>query len=84
VLVTVEHTIAPADADSFLGLAAELRRVRRRTGATLWHLHRDPDRCQSGYSSFRQVRGSAGGVFGVRSSRKLKYGATKGSGADTV
>jgi hypothetical protein len=39
---------------------------------------------QSGYSSFRQVRGSAGWVFGVRSSRKLKYGATNGSGADTV
>jgi hypothetical protein len=29
------------------------------------------DRRQSGYSSFRQVRGSAGWVFGVRSSRKL-------------
>ena len=40
--------------------------------------------CQSGYSSFRQVRGSAGWGFGVRSSRKLKYGATNGSGADTV
>ena len=26
---------------------------------------------QSGYSSFRQARGSAGGAFGVRSSRKL-------------
>jgi hypothetical protein len=26
---------------------------------------------QSGYSSFRQLRGSAGGPFGVRSSRKL-------------
>jgi len=39
---------------------------------------------QSGYSSFRQVRGSSGWAFGVRSSRKLKYGATKGSGAATV
>src|SRR5439155_2510354 len=39
---------------------------------------------QSGYSSFRQARGSAGSGFGVRSSRKLKYGATNGSGADTV
>jgi hypothetical protein len=39
---------------------------------------------QSGYSSFRQERGSAGWPFGVRSSRKLKYGATNGSGADTV
>jgi hypothetical protein len=44
----------------------------------------DPDRRQSGYSSFRHVRGSAGWVFGVRSSRKLKYGATNGSGAITV
>jgi predicted metal-binding membrane protein len=39
---------------------------------------------QSGYSSFRQARGSAGWTFGVRSSRKLEYGATNGSGADTV
>jgi hypothetical protein len=31
-----------------------------------------PGRCQSGYSSFRQLRGSAGWAFGVRSSRKLK------------
>ena len=30
-----------------------------------------PDRRQSGYSSFRQARGSAGWAFGVRSSRKL-------------
>ncbi len=29
-------------------------------------------RTQSGYSSFRQLRGSAGCVFGVRSSKKLK------------
>src|SRR4029450_12708412 len=39
---------------------------------------------QSGYSSFRHERGSAGWGFGVRSSRKLKYGTTNGSGADTV
>jgi hypothetical protein len=40
---------------------------------------------QLGYSSFRQERGGASGsVFGVRSSRKAKYGATNGSGADTV
>src|SRR6266542_4714583 len=43
-----------------------------------------PDRRQSGYSSFRQVRGSASWAFGVRSSSKLKYGATNGSGAVTV
>src|SRR5207245_10651245 len=46
--------------------------------------HRRRDRNQSGYSSFRQVRGSAGWAFGVRSSMKLKYGATNGSGADSV
>ena len=39
---------------------------------------------QSGYSSFRKVRGSWYGAFGVRSSSKLKYGATNGSGAITV
>ena len=39
---------------------------------------------QSGYSSFRKVRGSSGWGLGVRSSRKLKYGATNGSGALTV
>ena len=41
-------------------------------------------RDQSGYSSLRQVRGSSGWAFGVRSSRKLWYGATNGSGAITV
>ena len=41
-------------------------------------------RDQPGYSSLRQVRGSSGWAFGVRSSRKLKYGATNGSGAVTV
>ncbi len=39
---------------------------------------------QSGYSSFRHERISEGCGFGVRSSRKLKYGATNGSGAITV
>jgi hypothetical protein len=42
------------------------------------------DRTQSGYSSLRQARSASGGGFGVRSSRKLKYGATNGSGAVTV
>ena len=45
---------------------------------------RCPDRRQFGYSSFRHARGSAGWAFGVRSSRKLEYGATNGSGAITV
>jgi hypothetical protein len=38
----------------------------------------------SGYSSLRQARGSTGGGFDVRSSRKEWYGATNGSGAATV
>src|SRR5438105_4506280 len=41
-------------------------------------------RNQSGYSSFRKVPAMSGWAFGVRSSKKLKYGATNGSGADTV
>jgi len=45
---------------------------------------RRPDRNQSGYSSFRKVLALSGWAFGVRSSKKLKYGATNGSGADTV
>ena len=39
---------------------------------------------QSGYSSLRQARGSSAPGFGVRSSRKEWYGATNGSGAETV
>jgi hypothetical protein len=39
---------------------------------------------QSGYSSLRQARGSSGSGFGVRASRNEWYGATNGSGADTV
>jgi MFS family permease len=41
VLVTVEYALAPGNADAFLALAPELRRMRRRTGAIHWHLHRD-------------------------------------------
>jgi hypothetical protein len=44
-----------------------------------------PARAQSaGYSSFRKMWGSDGFGSGVRSMRKLKYGATNGSGAETV
>ncbi len=58
----------------------------------LWCTSRDRDQdcepapsgAQSGYSSLRKVRGSSGWGLGVRSSRKLKYGATNGSGALTV
>ena len=39
---------------------------------------------QNGYSSLRQLRGSSGCGFGVRSSSMLKKGATNGSGAITV
>src|ERR1035438_5046475 len=41
VLVTVEYALASENTDAFLAAAGELRRVRRRTGATSWHLHRD-------------------------------------------
>jgi hypothetical protein len=37
-----------------------------------------------GYTSFRQLRGSAGWAFGVGSSTRLWYGATNGSGAATI
>ena len=46
-----------------------------------------PDRAldsQNGYSSLRQLRGSSGCGFGVRSSSMLKKGTTNGSGAITV
>ena len=45
---------------------------------------REVEPSQSGYSSFRHERGTSGCSFGVRSSRKAKYGWTNGSGADTV
>jgi MFS family permease len=41
VLVTVDYLLAPGNADAFLNAATDLRRIRRRTGATRWHLHRD-------------------------------------------
>jgi MFS family permease len=41
VIVTVEYALAPGNVDAFLAETGELRRVRRRTGATRWHLHRD-------------------------------------------
>jgi MFS family permease len=39
--VTVEYAIQPAQVDAFLALTGDLRRLRRRTGAVHWHLHRD-------------------------------------------
>jgi MFS family permease/quinol monooxygenase YgiN len=41
IAVTVTYRVAPGQADAFLTHAAQLRRTRRRTGATHWHLHRD-------------------------------------------
>jgi MFS family permease len=41
VAVTVEYDLAPDNVEAFLAAAHELRRARRRTGATHWHLHRD-------------------------------------------
>jgi MFS family permease len=42
-LVTVEYDLAPGNASAFLAVAPELHRMRRRTGATRWYLHRDVD-----------------------------------------
>jgi MFS family permease len=39
--VTVEYAIQPSQVDAFLALTGDLRRLRRRTGAVHWHLHRD-------------------------------------------
>lgn len=43
VAVTVQYAVQPSRVDAFLALAAELRRLRRRTGAVHWHLHQDVD-----------------------------------------
>ena len=40
-LITVEYRVAAGHTEDFLALAGELRRLRRRTGALRWHLHRD-------------------------------------------
>lgn len=41
IAVTVEYPVRPEAVGRFLELAGELRRLRRRTGAIHWHLHRD-------------------------------------------
>ncbi len=41
VAVNVTYQLRPDTMDAFLAAAVELRRVRRRTGAIHWHLHRD-------------------------------------------
>jgi MFS family permease len=43
VLVTVEYTVTPAREAAFLDAMDNLRRSRRRTGATRWELYRDGD-----------------------------------------
>jgi MFS family permease len=43
VLVTVEYTVAPAREAAFLAAMDNLRRSRRRTGASRWELYRDGD-----------------------------------------
>jgi len=43
VSVTVEYELQPPKVDAFLALTGELRRMRRRTGAVHWHMHRDID-----------------------------------------
>lgn len=41
VVVSVDYHVAPGNSAAFLDAAVDLRRVRRRTGAVRWHLHRD-------------------------------------------
>ncbi len=41
VVITVRYHVRPEAVAAFLKAARELRRTRRRTGATHWHLHRD-------------------------------------------
>jgi MFS family permease len=43
VAVTVEYAVQRSQVGAFLALAADLRRLRRRTGAVHWHLHQDLD-----------------------------------------
>jgi MFS family permease len=44
ILVTVEYTIAPEQQPAFRQAMEQLRRSRRRTGASRWELYRDGDR----------------------------------------
>ena len=41
VTVNVEYAVRPEAAQTFLAVAPDLRRLRKRTGAVHWHLHRD-------------------------------------------
>jgi hypothetical protein len=76
----VDRTLAPSTVNLALAAATSLPRAGEAAGC-----RQRPAR-QSGYSSLRQARNSSpgGASFGVRSSRKAKYGATNGSGAETV
>jgi hypothetical protein len=69
------------------GLRPASRAVTRslHAGRSTRSIDEEPARAQSAeYSSFRKMWGSDGFGSGVRSMRKLKYGATNGSGAETV
>jgi MFS family permease len=52
ILVTVDYSVAPGNADTFLALAGDLRAIRRRTGASRWHLHRDVEDADSFIETF--------------------------------
>jgi quinol monooxygenase YgiN len=43
ILVIVEYAVRPEATAAFLAIAPELRRMRRRTGAINWYIHRDID-----------------------------------------
>jgi hypothetical protein len=42
ILVTIEYRVAPAQVAAFTAAAADLERIRRRSGAFDWDLYRDP------------------------------------------
>ncbi|HEY7271494.1 MAG TPA: MFS transporter [Actinoplanes sp.] len=53
VLVSVEYTVATERQQAFLDAMAELRRSRRRTGASRWELYRDGERPDRFVEQFR-------------------------------
>jgi MFS family permease len=53
ILVSLTYCVAPERQHEFLAMMPDLRRVRRRTGGTSWHLYRDaaePDRFVENYT----------------------------------
>jgi hypothetical protein len=53
VLVAVTYTVSPERQPAFLEAMAELRRSRRRTGASRWELYRDAERPDRFVEQFR-------------------------------